>query len=211
MSGPNERPFSLPEPGPGGRIDASLPGGVKLHLRGICAFRDLGSGRMVFLRQVHGALIAENPSGGEEADGMTIRRGLGYPALKLADCGSLLLWSRGWMGAVHAGWRGLVAGAAANLVRAFPEEPVMAVAGPCICPSCYEVGDDVRRLVIDACGGVHPEGRLDLCGALAAQARSAGLACEILRTSGCTRCRADLFHSHRRDATSSRNIIWLEG
>jgi polyphenol oxidase len=166
---------------------------------------------MVFLRQVHGARIVSDPLGGEEADGMILRRGEGVPALRLADCASLFIASRGFLGAVHAGWRGFASGAVEALVRAFPEEPELAVSGPCICASCYTVGEDVRRLVIDRSGGVHPEGRLDLRAALVSQARAAGLGCDVLSSEYCTMCRPDLYHSFRRDATGLRNIAWLDG
>lgn len=202
---------ALPGPGPGGRLDAVLEAGCTFHVRGTCSFRDLGSGRMVFLRQVHGARIVSDPDGGEEADGMILQRGAGMPALRLADCASLFIASRGYLGAVHAGWRGLASGAAEALVRAFPEEPVLAVAGPCICADCYAAGDDVRRLVIERSGGEHPEGRLDLLAALVSQAETAGLRCDVLRPGPCTMCRPDLYHSFRRDGTALRNIAWLEG
>ncbi|MDM7993951.1 MAG: polyphenol oxidase family protein [Candidatus Fermentibacter sp.] len=201
----------LPMPGPGGRLDAPLAAGCAFHVRGTCAFRDTGHGRMVFLRQVHGARIVRDPQGGEEADGMILRRGEGRPALKLADCASLFIASRGFLGAVHAGWRGLASGAVEAIVRAFPEEPELAVAGPCICASCYGVGGNVRKLVVDRSGGEHPEGRLDLRAALVSQARAAGLACAIMHSGPCTMCRPDMFHSFRRDGTGLRNIAWLEG
>lgn len=202
---------ALPRPGPGGRLDAVLGAGCTFHIRGTCSFRDLGSGRMVFLKQVHGARIVSDPGGGEEADGMIIRRGAGMPALKLADCASLFVASRDFLGAVHAGWRGLASGAVEALVRAFPGEPELAVAGPCICASCYRVGPEVRSRVIERSGGDHPEGRLDLFAALVSQARDAGLACEVQSSGPCTMCRPDMFHSYRRDATLLRNIAWLEG
>jgi len=202
---------TLPPPGPGGRLDASVPGGVVLHVRGRCAFRNLGGGRLVMLRQVHGGRIAFEPGGGEEADGMIIRRNGRCPALKLADCASLFLWSRNWLGAAHAGWRGLAASVVANLVASFPEEPEAAFIGPCILPCCYETGGDVRTLVIEACGGNHPPGRLDLVEAVRSQAERAGLACEVYWTGLCTGCREDLYHSYRRDGTTARNIVWISG
>lgn len=198
-------------PGPGGRLDAPAPGEVVLHVRGRCAFRDLGGGRLVFLRQVHGGRIVLEPRGGEEADGMIVRRNGRCPALKLADCASLFMWSRNWLGAAHAGWRGLATSVVSELVASFPEEPEAAFIGPCILPCCYETGEDVRTLVIEACGGRHPPGRLDLGEAVRSQARKAGLACDIYETGLCTRCREDLFHSYRRDGTAARNIAWISG
>ena len=180
-------------------------------MRGVCGSTEDDLHRAILLKQVHGKRIAENPSGGEEADGMVVRRGAGFPALRLADCASLFLWSDDWLGAVHAGWRGLAAGAVAALVRSFPGEPVLALSGPCICSGCYEAGEDVRTAVMESCGGIHPPGRLDLAEALRNQAVSAGLRCPILSPGWCTRCRPDLFHSYRRDGTAARNIVILEG
>jgi YfiH family protein len=68
-----------------------------------------------------------------------------------ADCVPILLYEphHGVIGAVHAGWRGTVAGMAARVVAAMNDtygcDPasMLALVGPSIGPEDYEVGDEV--------------------------------------------------------------------
>jgi copper oxidase (laccase) domain-containing protein len=194
----------------GGRTDIRLPGDVTMAVRGIGGPEGDEARGVLFLRQVHSDLIVSDPEGGEEADGMILRRP-GRPAgIRTADCLSFFIVSRDHLGAVHAGWRGLASGAVARLVSQFPGEPVAAFTGPSVCPSCYEVGAEVREAVMRACpGSVHPPGRLDILAAGCSQARNSGLDCVILSIAECSRCRADMFHSHRRSPCPGRNLVWL--
>ncbi len=104
--------------------------------------------------------------------------------------------------ALHAGWRGTLAGAASELVRALVargEDPSRWVAaiGPAIGPCCYEVSAELAREF-----GARTR-MLDLPALNAAQLRAAGIgAVELLRA--CTRCARDergapLYASYRRD------------
>ena len=72
--------------------------------------------------------------------------------VKTADCTPILLFhtKTGAVAALHAGWRGTVAGIAANGVKrlagsAEDAENVIAAIGPCIGPCCYEVGPEVAQ------------------------------------------------------------------
>jgi polyphenol oxidase len=116
---------------------------------------------IVRLRQVHGT------------DAVIVRRGAEPPhdrpdwgtadialsddpdfaiCVQVADCVPVLLadLQSGAVAAVHAGWRGTAAGAAAaaveSLVSAFGVDPgqLVAAIGPSIGPCCYRVGADVR-------------------------------------------------------------------
>jgi polyphenol oxidase len=199
-----------PEWREGGRTEIRLPGGVIMTVRGIGGPADDDLRDVLFLRQVHSDRVVTDPSGGEEADGMIIRRPGPPPGIRTADCLSLFIVSKGYLGAVHAGWRGLASGAVAGLVSGFPDEPIAAFTGPAVCPACYEVGREVRDAVMRACpGSEHPPGRLDILAAGCAQARNSGLACVILSIAECSGCRADMFHSHRRTAGTGRNLVWL--
>lgn len=67
-----------------------------------------------------------------------------------ADCVPIILADdeAGVVAAVHAGWRGTVAGIAGNAVKAMVKlgaraQNIKAVMGPSICQECFEVGDEV--------------------------------------------------------------------
>lgn len=116
-----------------------------------------------------------------------------------ADCVPILLADpvRRIAAAVHAGWRGTVAGAAGAAVRAMvtlgsrPGD-VRAVIGPCIGVGHYEVGGNVAEAVAAAWPGdaarwiVRADGAtaFDLAGANHDQLMAAGLAPEHIATCG---------------------------
>jgi copper oxidase (laccase) domain-containing protein len=166
----------------------------------------------VFLEQIHSNLVVLNPAGGESADGMIMDKGFGIPALRVADCLPVFALWDDYMGAAHAGWRGLAKGIIENLLTAVDQPLRWFITGPCICGNCYAVGDDVRSSVIsgDPVSGIsHPEGRIDLRGSAVARARNL---CDedfrVLNTSGCTLESAGLY-SYRENKTVRRNYIWL--
>ncbi len=119
---------------------------------------------LVRLEQVHGAEVAvverPNPSGqplGAFDAAVTDRPGVVLRVL-VADCVPVLLVDphRRAVGAVHAGWRGVVAdapGAAVRrMVEAFGSRPaaLRAAIGPCIGPCCYEVDTPVAERFAEA-------------------------------------------------------------
>ena len=110
--------------------------------------------------QVHGTscVTVEQPwaaGEGPRADAMVTR----VPGLALgiitADCAPVLLADAqaGIVAAVHAGWRGALAGILESTVEAMrglgaePERLVAAI-GPCIAQAAYEVGEDLRCAVL---------------------------------------------------------------
>ncbi len=61
-----------------------------------------------------------------------------------ADCVPVLVAGQGVVAAIHAGWRGLVAGVIPQtLARMAQDGPLSAAIGPCISARNYEVGDEV--------------------------------------------------------------------
>src|SRR5207247_4191983 len=109
---------------------------------------------------------------------------------------------------VHCGWRGVAAGIVDRAVEAVCElaggerAEVGAALGPGIGPCCYPVGDQVREAMHARGNGnaVLGSGALDLPLALHIELARAGLRAEAIADAGlCTRCRSDLFFSHRRD------------
>jgi copper oxidase (laccase) domain-containing protein len=112
------------------------------------------------LRQVHGGgVVVVSPGSnargpGSDSSGHDLREGDAVVASDDATCGAVLVAdcvpiaigsAEGVRAAVHAGWRGLVAGVvgnAASAVRAAGGSSLVAGVGPCIGPCCYEFSPD---------------------------------------------------------------------
>jgi YfiH family protein len=149
----------------------------------------------------------------EEADAVvSVTPGVAA-CVSVADCVPVLLADPvgGAVAAIHAGWRGTAARAAAEGVRALAREGaepgrLVAAVGPSIGPCCYEVSPELadrfgREIGPEAValGGGAP--RLDLWRANVRVLLDAGLAAERIEVVGrCTACERELFFSHRRDA-----------
>jgi hypothetical protein len=123
---------------------------------------------------------------------------------------------------VHAGWRGTAAGVAAAAVEALrasgsrPED-LLAALGPAIGPCCYEVGEELRA-AFGARGaeffrpGSRGRPHLDVRSANRSQLVDSGLAPERIHDVGeCTFCRADLYHSYRRDGPGGGRMLSYVG
>jgi len=187
---------------------------------------------LVRVKQVHGAtcLAADehtaSPAGDADAV-VTSRPGVAV-AIATADCVPLLLAApeAGVVAAVHAGWRGTVAGIAAVGVHALVERgartgDVRAALGPAIDGCCYEIeraiaerfacelGDETWRAWRD---GERPgKGYLDLRTVNALVLARAGVPQEsITRVGPCTFCGGGPFASFRRDAErAARQLSWI--
>jgi YfiH family protein len=192
--------------------------------------RELGlAGRgLVEVHQVHGGgvrvvrageALAAHDTGSIKADAI-VTDSDGVVAVRVADCAPVLLSSADGrvVSAVHAGWRGAVAGVVANAVRAMRElgaREIYAAVGPCLSVEHFEVGPEVAeefRRVFPERPPVreHPEKagrwRLDLKGALSRQLESLGVArVEVLE--GCTFGEPARFFSHRRDRGLTGRMI----
>jgi hypothetical protein len=182
-------------------------------------------GRLLVMKQVHGATVAVAPfDGTPEADASVATQPGLILGIETADCMPVLLVDaeRRLVAAAHAGWRGAAAGVAAAAVAALtargaraPE--LQAALGPSIGPCCYEVGDELR----DAFGaegavffrpGSRGRPHLDLRAAVAAQLEGAGLPPQrIHHLAECTSCRADRYYSYRRDGAGAGRMISFVG
>ncbi|HSN89933.1 MAG TPA: peptidoglycan editing factor PgeF [Anaeromyxobacteraceae bacterium] len=167
------------------------------------------------VRQVHGARAVRAIRSAEpemEADAvLSAEPGLAA-CVSVADCVPVLLAdpASGLVAAVHAGWRGTAARAAAAGVSALAEAgcrpgDLVAVVGPSIGPCCYEVSPDLAGWFGDELGAETvrdgPRPRLDLWRANALVLAAAGVRADRIEVLGrCTACERDLFFSHRRDA-----------
>lgn len=173
------------------------------------------------LRQVHGrrvvtvgqehTLPSQQPP---EADGLSAGLGRAGLVIRTADCLPLVLADpRGRaVAAVHAGWRGLVAGVVDEALHRMQTSHGVAPAGliavvfPHIRGCCFEIGADVaeplrvisREAVWKRPGKLRPHGRLEV--AVRKQLLAAGVPKDAIDTvPGCTVCDASRFYSYRRD------------
>ncbi len=182
------------------------------------------AGRLLLLKQVHGATVMRGPwEGRPEADAATAERPGFIVGIETADCLPVLLVDprRRIGAAAHAGWRGTAKGIARSAVaalNALGSDPadLVAALGPGIGPCCYEVGDELREAFRDgdALFRPGPRGRphLDMRAANERQLRDAGLAPErIHHLADCTFCRPDLYHSFRRDGADGGRMISFVG
>jgi YfiH family protein len=189
--------------------------------------------RPVYMRQVHGTHVArlapDTPQGVEADACWTTEPGLAC-TIMVADCLPVLLAdARGRaVAAAHCGWRGLAGdagrGVLENLWAAVAphlSDPVVWL-GPCIGPTAFEVGPEVREAftahdpAAAACFRPHAEGKF--LADLPALARRRLAALGLSKVHGndgslawCTVSNPSRFFSHRRDRTSGRFAasIWL--
>lgn len=136
-------------------------------------------------------------------------------AVKTADCIPILLVDSAHraVAAVHAGWRGTVAGIARSTVRAmrkeFSSEPRLlhAAIGPGIGKCCYEVGVDVAAQFGES-GPAH----IDLVETNRRQLIEAGIPESFIYVANlCTKCGVEDFHSYRRDKERAGRMLSFIG
>jgi hypothetical protein len=164
------------------------------------------------IKQVHGSVIAyaDAPRFYGEADGL-VTDIAGLPiAIATADCVPVVLISERARAVVHAGWRGVAAGAVAEAMGAMEgsgNTVASAVIGPHIGPCCYEVGQEV----IDAVGGFQARTRAGGVSIDLAQAVRAQLAdIEVVDMDICTFDDVSMA-SYRKNRTPDRQVtvVWL--
>jgi YfiH family protein len=189
------------------------PERVEENWRRLAAETGLGFARV---RQVHGTRAVHLREAGlpaTEADAVVSSTAGVAATVAVADCVPVLLADpgSGAVAAVHAGWRGTLARAAAEGVAALVRragaapEHLLAAIGPSIGPCCYVVSDDLAGTFGGAFGdGVVRPGaapRLDLWASNVRVLAAAGLSPARIEVLGrCTACERELFYSHRRDA-----------
>lgn len=183
----------------------------------------LGGGgvAVVGVKQVHSGLVAEARETPCEADAVVVReRGVAARVL-VADCVPVLLAREdgGAWAAVHAGWKGTLAGIAASAARLLgaPAHPLRAYVGPAVGPCCYAVPEERRRSFAEAHPACPPDvlgprGRLDLPAINRWMLEDAGLRSEAIAGEACcTACSPALFCSYRRDGESAGRMVALIG
>ena len=177
-------------------------------------------GRLCLLKQVHGIAVHEAPWTGMPEGDAAIASSAGLLlGIETADCLPVLLVDpiHKRVAAAHAGWRGTARGVAgvavAHLVAAGSRPAdILAALGPGIGPCCYEVGDELRREFPGGeaffCPGPRGRPHLDVRAANHSQLEAAGLRPENIHSvTECTRCRADLYPSYRRDGRGAGRMV----
>lgn len=181
-------------------------------------------GALYELSQVHGAGVrvvsaddvpAQVRRG--EGDALVAPRGGIAVGVRVADCAALLIADvqSGAVLAVHAGWRGTVAGVLEAGVRALLDQGGAASAlrvalFPHIRRCCFEVGDEVA-VQLRACSPdpdvvdrSRAKPHVDLTAILRAKLALLGVAPDAIDDiAGCTRCEPERFFSFRRDGQRS--------
>jgi polyphenol oxidase len=189
-------------------------------------------GRIVTMKQVHGDNIVEvkdkSLKEAGEADGMVTAEKDIYLGVLTADCVPLLFVApkHKVVGAVHAGWRGTLAGIAEKTVRLFKtkyniEAGDLEVAlGPAIGVCCYEVKEDVTgplmktwgRLITPSIKVEQGKSFINLRRLNRDILRAAGVPGDKLFQMGpCTSCRTDEFFSYRRERNETGRQISFVG
>jgi len=105
-------------------------------------------GEPVWLEQVHGngVIRVDKNTALQQADASYTEQAGVVCAVMTADCLPVLLATADGtqIAAVHAGWRGLLAGVISNTLALFNSKNIIAWLGPAIGPDCFEVGRDVQ-------------------------------------------------------------------
>jgi YfiH family protein len=182
-----------------------------------------GHGWLLSVKQVHGtdALIVDRPvAGSDRFEGgwdalITDQPGVTV-VVRTADCVPVLLYDRRTkaVAAVHAGWRGALAGIVPKTIQAMHGRfgiqagDLRVSIGPSAGPCCYEVDQAVleplRSRRQDWRGFLQNDrgskARLDLKALVRRQAAESGIPSErITVVNVCTICHPALFYSYRRE------------
>ncbi len=172
------------------------------------ATEKIGTSTYVSLNQVHGnrTIIASEPSArSEEADGVITQVPELALIIRAADCQNFVFYAprQNVLGVLHAGWRGLNAGALPAFLDVWKNnwdthpKDLYVGAGASLCEKCAEFTDPTSELTNLPKKFV--KGRnANLQRIADMELREAGILPEhIDRSPDCTKCRADKYFSYR--------------
>jgi YfiH family protein len=141
--------------------------------------------------------------------------------VRTADCVPILLADReGRVAAVHAGWRGTVAGVVSAAIDAMVElgaspDHILAAIGPAICARCFEVGDEVvaQFAKVAPAAIMREMGKkphIDLAAANHLQLLEGGVRpTNVWRSGRCTMHEPSDFFSYRRDGKTGQHLAFI--
>ena len=198
---------------------------IHANLASLAAALGVDTDKVIMPRQTHTATVEVIDSADalpplQDVDGLiTNIRGL-VIGINTADCVPLLLADAdaGIVAAVHAGWKGTVAGIAHNAVERMCRLGadilrMQAYIAPCIHAECFEVGEEVAERFpaqyVHRNYGSKPH--VDLPACVAGQLTDAGIDCRNIHISpDCTRCHPDRYFSARAvGINSGRNFTFI--
>ena len=180
-------------------------------------------GDPVWLEQIHSnrAVPAIATEALQQADASYTAEAKVVCAVLTADCLPLLVCAADGseVAAIHAGWRGLLAGVIGNTLTAMKSNDVLVWLGPAIGSDCFEVGAEVRDAFL--------EKSLIFAAAFKQQSNGKWLAdiyqlaridlamLSVNKVYGCGFCTVteyERFYSYRRDKETGRmaTLIWRE-
>jgi len=180
----------------------------------------------IWLEQVHGTSVLDIDNVDKldvpQADASISRKANKVCAVMTADCLPILLCKKDGsaVAAIHAGWRGLLAGVVENTVARLAEpQNILAWLGPAIGPENFEVGGEVKTAFVERSPVMQQAfqqvDETHYHADLYALARITLLQSGVKKMYGgehCTYNQADQFYSYRRDGVTGRmaSLIWLE-
>jgi YfiH family protein len=185
--------------------------------------RTLGVSRVIQVKQVHGGRAIDASEAIEtnqqEADAV-VSRSTDRPwavGVRVADCVPVLVadMESGDVAAIHAGWRGVVAGVVRGALAQLGGRSLLAAIGPCIGGCCFEVDRSVAEAIAGASGGAAVVARwngdkawVDLRAAVRAQLTTIeSKNVRVEDVAGCTKHEPSRFHSFRRDGDRSGRML----
>ena len=190
-----------------------------------------GHSWMLSVKQVHGtdALIVDRPLAGSDRfqggwDALITDQPGVTVAVRTADCVPVLVYDprRRIAAAIHAGWRGALAGIVPKTIQLMisrfssDQADLRMSIGPSAGSCCYEVDEAVLEplrsgqtgwpsLLKDRRG---TRAKLDLKALVKRQASQIGVRCEHITTVNlCTICHPQLFFSYRRDGRVNGTML----
>ena len=179
-----------------------------------------------WLDQVHSIKVVENTSENcvtpIQADASFAKKKGLVCAVMTADCLPILLCNKrgSVVAALHAGWRGLLAGVVENTINQLGEpEELLAWCGPAIGPGKFEVGIEVEKAFVEKKTimkqAFQQVDQSHFLADLYALARMTLLDCGVKNIFGgeyCTYNQANQFYSYRREPITGRmaSLIWIQ-
>lgn len=198
---------------------------VAASRKALADYLEIAENHIVLPRQTHSTecrVITEVPVDAsvlEGVDALVTRLPGVAIGVSTADCVPVLLVEpyAKIIAAAHAGWRGAIGGVIENCVNRMIElganpAAMKAAIGPCICASCFEVGEEVACRFPESCvvrGGAKPH--VDLPLYVKQALMECGLPEDVVAMPrSCTRCHPDRYFSARAmGVNSGRNFTFI--
>lgn len=181
-------------------------------------------GHPVWLDQIHSnrAVQAKATELLQQADASYTAESGVVCAVLTADCLPLLVCAAdgSQVAAIHAGWRGLLAGVIGNTLSAMQNSDLLVWLGPAIGPDCFEVGAEVRDAFLQKSAAFtaafkqqnNGKWLADIYQLARIELAMLGLNIKVYGGGFCTVTEQERFYSYRRDKQTGRmaTLIWRE-